>query len=104
MTRLSTTAMDGSTTTSPVGDHPYDGTSEIVASIRDAFLNMVADGEFEEDPDGDVQDGRLINCTTYHLTAIPYQAFEDFLCAIGIDQALYETGGDAVRRVLGEQS
>lgn len=58
---------------------------------RDAFLNMLADAlEFEEQPDGDVNEsGHMIDCTTYKIIT-GYRQFEELCEALGIKRDRYD--------------
>jgi len=64
---------------------------------RDAFLNMIADAiEWEEHPDGDVNDaGQMIDCTTYTLRTNPKQ-LEELVDALGIKRGRTQSLMDAI--------
>lgn len=72
--------------------------------VLDAFLNLIADGDFEEDVDADADDyGRLIDCTRYHIRSIPVSTFNDFCDAIGVMPKHEETYGDALIRLIADE-
>lgn len=61
-------------------------------TAREAFLNMLADAgdNFQEQPDGDVNDaGRMIDCTTYKIITC-HRQFEELCEALGIKRARYD--------------
>lgn len=63
-----------------------------IENAREAFLSMIADAgdDFQEQPDGDVNDaGRMIDCTTYKLIT-GHRQFEELCEALGIKRARYD--------------
>lgn len=60
-------------------------------AAREAFLSMLADAgdDFQEQPDGDVNDaGRMMDCTTYKIIT-GHRQFEELCEALGIKRSRY---------------
>lgn len=70
-------------------------------TARECFLSMLADGEWEEQPDGDVNDaGRMIDCTTFKFV-VGHRQLAEFCEAIGIKVDRFEeTVKDALDRAI----
>lgn len=74
-----------------------------LTKAREAFLNLIADAsEWEEDPDGDMNDaGAMIDLTTYKLRTGRMQ-LEELAEALGIKRAYDESVKDAIDRAVQE--
>ncbi len=73
-----------------------------IEKAREAFLSMIADAgdNFQEQPNGDVNDaGRMIDCTTYKLITDRLQ-FDELCEALGITPNHGETLMEAIDRLI----
>ena len=61
-------------------------------TAREAFLSLLADAgdNFQEQPDGDVNEaGRMMDCTTYKIIT-GHRQFEELCEALGIKRSRYD--------------
>lgn len=74
---------------------------EVLAELREAFLDFLADGDFREEPDADVNDaGQTVDHTRYFINASRH-TFGDFCDALGFTRRFDQSWGDVVNEAIG---
>ena len=73
---------------------------DFLDAAREAFLDLIAHAiSFEEDPDGDMVGGRLVNLTTYKFI-VSHQSLHELCDALGIAIGYNESAGQAITRYI----